>query len=178
MINRKGNPMRLHALIAAALLCAAPAFAHQGVHIENPYARTNGGIGASGAIFLEIVNHADTDERLIGVASDVAEKVEMHTHTESADGVMQMSAVPKGFPIAALQGHALKRGSDHIMLMGLKQDLKDGDIVHLTLTFEHAGVVEVDVPVDNARKPAAMGDMQGMDHSKMDHDSMEAAPAN
>ncbi len=168
--------MRLQSLIAAAaIFCAAPAFAHQGVHIENPYARTNGGIGASGAIFLEIMNHADVDDRLIGVASDVAEKVEMHTHTESADGVMSMDAVPKGVPVAALQSHALQRGGDHIMLMGLKQDLKDGDTIHLTLTFEHAGVVEVDVPVDNARKPAAaaMGDMQGMDHS-----SMEPAPAN
>ncbi len=171
--------MRIQSLIAAAaIFFAAPAFAHQGVHIENPYARTNGGIGASGAIFLEITNHADADDRLIGVGSDVAEKVEMHTHKQSADGVMQMMAVPEGFPVAALQGHALKRGGDHIMLMGLKQDLKDGDIIHLTLTFEKAGVVEVDVPVDNARKPDAMGDMQGMDHSKMGHGSMEPAPAN
>ncbi|MDZ4310071.1 MAG: copper chaperone PCu(A)C [Cypionkella sp.] len=172
--------MRLVSLIAAAVLCAAPAFAHDGVHIENPYARTNGGVGTSGAIFLEISNHADVDDRLIGAASDVADKVELHTHKQSADGVMQMLAVPEGFPITALQGHALKRGGDHIMLMGLKQDLKDGDIIHLRLTFEHAGVVEVDVPVDNARKPGAagMGDMQGMDHSKMGHGSMEPAPAN
>ena len=173
--------MRIQALIAAALLCAAPifataAFAHQGIHIETPYARTNGGIGATGAIFLEIMNHADTDDRLIGVASDVAEKVELHTHKASADGVMSMSAVPEGVAVAALQGHSLKRGGDHIMLMGLRQDLKDGDIIHLTLSFEHAGEVKVDVPVDNARKPdaaAPMADMPGMDHS-----TMEAAPNN
>lgn len=174
--------MRLHAFIAAAILCAAPAFAHQGVHIENPYARTNGGIGASGAIFLEIMNHADSDDRLIGVASDVAEKVELHRHKESADGVMSMNAVSEGVAIPALQGHALKRGGDHIMLMGLRQDLKNGDVIHLMLSFEHAGVVEVDVPVDNARKPEAavdpMADMQGMDHSKMGDSSMEPAPAN
>lgn len=175
--------MRLQSLItAAAIFLAAPAFAHQGVHIENPYARTNGGIGASGAIFLEIMSHADTDDRLIGVASDVAEKVELHTHKQSADGVMSMSAVPEGVAIPALQGHSLKRGGDHIMLMGLRQDLKNGDVIHLTLTFEHAGVVEVDVPVDNARKPEAaadpMADMPGMDHSKMDHGSMEPAPVN
>lgn len=174
--------MRIHSLIAAAAIFlaapifAAPAFAHQGIHIENPYARTNGGIGATGAIFLEIMNHADTDDRLIGVASDVAEKVELHTHKASADGVMSMSAVPEGVAIAALQGHSLKRGGDHIMLMGLRQDLKDGDVIHLTLSFEHAGEVKVDVPVDNARKPEAaepMPDMPGMDHS-----TMEAAPSN
>lgn len=173
--------MRIYSLIAAAIffaapIFAAPAFAHQGIHIENPYARTNGGIGATGAIFLEIMNHADTDDRLIGVASDVAEKVELHTHKASADGVMSMSAVPEGVAIAALQGHSLKRGGDHIMLMGLRQDLKDGDVIHLTLSFEHAGKVKVDVPVDNARKPEAadpMDHMQGMDHS-----TMEAAPSN
>lgn len=171
--------MRLQSLIAAAaIFLAAPALAYDGVHIDNPYARTNGSIGASGAVFFEIINDADVDDRLIAVASDVAEKVEMHTHQQSADGVMQMSAVPEGFPVAALQGHALKRGGDHIMLMGLKQNLKDGDAIHLTLTFEHAGVVEVDVPVENARKPDAMGDMQSMDHSKMGHDSMEPAPSN
>ena len=173
--------MRIQSLIAAAaIFLAAPAFAHQGVHIENPYARTSGGIGGTGGIFLEITNHADVDDRLIGVASDVAERVEMHTSTESAGGVMSMNAVPEGFPVPALQSHALKRGGDHIMLMGLHQKLKNGDVIHLTLTFEKAGVVEVDVAVDNARKPdtAAMGDMQGMDHSKMGHGSMEPTPSN
>lgn len=182
--------MRIQSLIiAATIFFAVPAFAHDGVHIENPYARTNGGIGATGAVFFEVMNHADVDDRLIGVASDVAEKVEMHTHKQSEGGVMQMMAVPEGFAIAALQGHALQRGGDHIMLMGLKQDLKDGDIIHLTLTFEHAGVVEVDAAVDSTRKPgamgkpAAMGDMEGMDHSTMghgtmDHSTMETAPAN
>lgn len=173
--------MRLQALIAAVLLFAAPifaapAFAHQGVHIENPYARTSGGIGGTGGIFLEITNHADVDDRLIGVASDIAERVEMHTSTASEGGVMSMDAVPEGFPVAALQSHALKRGGDHIMLMGLHQKLKNGDVIHLTLTFEKAGEVKVDVPVDNARKPSAAaaqtGDMEGMDHSTMQ------APAN
>jgi copper(I)-binding protein len=55
------------------------------------------------------------------------------------------------------------RGGDHIMLMGLTRAFKDGDMIHLTLTFEHAGVVDVDVPVDNARTGAPM------DHSKMNH---------
>ena len=173
--------MRLQALItAAAIFLAAPALAHQGVHIENPYARTNGGIGANGAIFLEMTNHADTDDRLIGVASDVAEKVEIHTHKQAADGVMTMSAVPEGVAIPALQSHSLKRGGDHIMLMGLRQDLKDGDMIHLILTFEQAGEVKLDVPVDNARKPdaAPTAEMPGMDHSTMDHSKMAPAPAN
>ena len=68
---------RFQTLLAAAatLIALAPAaFAHDGVHIENAYARTMGGVGASGAVFLEINNHADVDDRLIDVKSDVAER--------------------------------------------------------------------------------------------------------
>jgi copper(I)-binding protein len=163
---------RFQTLLAAATAAffALPALAHDGVHIENQYARSMGGIGASGAIFMEITNHADVDDRLIDAASDVAQKVELHTHKEDANGVMQMLHVPEGFPIAALQGHDLKRGGDHVMLMGLTRELKDGDMVHLTLTFEHAGVVEIDVPVDNARKDGMAQDMGAMNGAAKGHD--------
>lgn len=171
---------RFQTLLAAATAAclALPALADDGVHIENQYARSMGGIGASGAIFMEIANHADVDDRLIGVASDVAQKVQLHTHTEDANGVMQMQHVPEGFAIAALQGHALKRGGDHVMLMGLTRALKDGDSVHLTLTFQHAGVVEIDVPVDNARKDGMAHDMGGMDGNAHSGHTMDATDSN
>lgn len=157
-------------LAAAATLIALPAFAHDGVHIENPYARTMGGIGASGAVFFEITNHADVDERLLDAKSDVAQKVELHTHKDDGNGVMQMLHVPEGFAIPALGSHALQRGGDHVMLMGLTQELKDGDMVTVTLVFEHAGEVVIEAPVDNARK--AMGGMEG---HQMQHGQTEAS---
>ncbi|MGV8951314.1 MAG: copper chaperone PCu(A)C [Cypionkella sp.] len=166
------NRFQLFVAAAAATLLAMPALAHDGVHVTDPYARVNGGIGATGAIFLQIENHADVDDRLLDVKSDVAEKVELHTHIATADGVMQMRHVPEGFPITALQGLSLERGGAHIMLMGLKSALKDGDVIPVTLIFEHAGEVQVEVPVDNARKPGAMGAM------KMDHSAMTPAPSN
>ena len=81
----------------------------------------------------------------------------MHTHSQNADGVMTMPAVPEGFPITAGGELVLERGGDHVMLMGLTRALKDGDMINLTLTFEHAGDVVVDVPVDNDHKAAAAG---------------------
>lgn len=155
-------------LAAAAALIALPAFAQDGITINNAYARAT---GMAGGVFMEIVNDSDTDDRLVSASTDVAEKVELHTHIAGADGVMQMVAVPEGFAIAAKQGHALARGGDHVMLMGLTHKLVDGEIVTLTLTFEHAGEVIIEVPVDNARKPEAMGAMDGMGHDM-------AAPAN
>lgn len=158
---------------AAAVLFALPAFANEGLQVSDPYARSMGGIGASGAIFLQIANPTDADDRLVSAASDVADKVELHTHIAGADGVMQMVAVPDGFPVPAQEGHSLQRGGDHIMLMGLTRALKDGDLISVTLTFEKAGEVVVEVPVDNARKPDAMG--MGMGHK---HGNMPAAPSN
>lgn len=148
----------LATLVALVALVALPAFAHDGVHINDAYARSNGGVGGSGAIFFIVDNHQIEDDRLILVASDAAELVQLHTHIAGADGVMQMREVRDGFVIPANGEHALARGGDHVMLMGLKAALKNGDIIKLTLTFEKAGVVEVEVPVDNARKAdAAMG---------------------
>lgn len=142
---------------AAATLFALPVLAESAVQIDNPYARTMGGIGTSGAVFLEITNHAEADDRLLDAKSDVAEKVELHTHKDAGNGVMQMVHVPEGFVIPAMGTHALQRGGDHVMLMGLKQELKDGDIVTVTLVFEKAGEVVVEAPVDNARKADGMG---------------------
>jgi copper(I)-binding protein len=180
--------MRIKSFVAAAaLLFAVPAFAHDGVMINDAYARTNGASGATGAIFMEIQNHSDTPDQLIAVASDIAEKVELHTHVESADGVMQMNAVPQGFEIEPLMTHKLQRGGEHIMLMGLKRDLKDGDTFSLKLTFKHAGDMTIEVVVDNARKPAAMGNMGNMgggtmenmeDMPGMTHGTPDAAPSN
>ena len=157
------------AATAAALglaLAALPAAAHDGVHINQPYARLS---AQSGAVFMVIVNHAAGDDRLVAAAApDVAQAVELHTHKEDANGVMQMMAVPEGFVIPGHGEHALARGGDHVMLMGLKQKLKDGDSFTMTLTFENAGEITVDVPVDNNRDSAdAMPgmDMQGHDHS-------------
>ncbi len=155
---------RFKMLLAVALIglpfMTLPAHAHNGVHIVDAYARVT---GTSGAIFFTIENHQDDDDRLLSVTTDAAEMAGLHTHIAAADGVMKMREVTEGFFIRAYGDHALIRGGDHIMLMGLTRAFKDGDMIHLTLTFERAGVVDVDVPVDNARADAPM------DHSKMKH---------
>jgi copper(I)-binding protein len=147
--------------LATLTLTALPAFAdHEGLHINSPYARVSTENAQSGAIFFEIENHGDAD-RLIGAASDVSEKAELHTHLEDANGVMQMIQIEGGIEIPAHGGHALARGGDHVMLLGLTRSLKQGDMINLTLTFEQAGDVLVQVPVDNERK--AEGGHEGHD---------------
>ena len=71
--------------------------------------------------------------------------VELHTHLHD-NGVMRMHQVPESV-IPAQQKVALQPGGLHIMLIDLKAPLKVGDTVPLTLRFETAGSVQLDVPV-------------------------------
>jgi copper(I)-binding protein len=154
------------AALAAALSLSLPATAEEhpgGMHVHDVYARSMGQVGASGAVFFMMHNNSATDDRLLSASADVAERVELHTHKEDANGVMQMLHVEEGFPLAAGEMHELARGGDHVMLLGLTRELKDGDSFPLTLTFEQAGEITVEAVVDNARKP---GDgMMDHDHS-------------
>lgn len=163
------------AAAAAAFSLAAPALADDAmtshpdgmIHVHDAYAR-NSGVG-SGAVFFTIHNNTQTDDRLVGARTEVAERAELHTHVEE-DGVMKMVAIEGGIALPFGEMHELKRGGDHVMLMGLKQELKDGDSFPLTLVFEHYPEMTFDVVVDNARKPEAAAldgeaAMEGMDHS-------------
>lgn len=167
----------LSAATALALSLAAPVLAQEhpeGMHIHDVYARSNGAEGGSGAVFFMIHNNTDTDDRLIAAATEVAERAELHTHVESADGVMQMVQIEGGITLPAGEMHELARGGDHVMLMGLTRALKDGDSFPLVLTFEKAGEITVEATVDNARKPGE-GGMDHMDHSGHDMQHGDAA---
>jgi len=108
---------------------------------------------------------------LIGASSDVADKVELHSHTSDDNGVMRMGEIEGGVAIAADDMHAFKRGGDHLMFMGLKGPLEQGAMVPVTLEFEKAGAVEIEVMVDQDRKPNH-GKMKH-DHGDMDHTGHE-----
>jgi copper(I)-binding protein len=147
---------------AAAALFAMPAFAYDGFAVRDAYARVSTPSSLTGAAFLVLENHQAIDDTLIAVRSDTAVRVELHTHIEDENGIMRMMEIESGITIAAGGEHALDRGGDHIMFMGLAGRWAQGDIVHVTLVFEHAGELEIDIPVDLARQPA-----QGM------HDTMQ-----
>ena len=122
-----------------------------GVVIDDIYARANGLSAKAGAAFMVIKNFTDEDGRLIGASTDVAMKAELHTHTVDASGLTVMGPLEGGLAVPAHSSVALKRGGHHVMMMGLKRPLNDGDMITLTLIFEKVGKVTVDVPVDLKR---------------------------
>lgn len=160
--------LALTAGLLAALITPAWAETTKSITIEDAYARVSSPNAKVGAIFFEIENTGDVADRLIDAKSEVAARVELHTHKEAEGGVMQMLHVPEGFVVPAEGHHHLKRGGDHVMLMGLHQGLKDGDLVPLTLVFENAGEITLDVAVDLNRAPEA-GAHGSHSHSADDH---------
>ncbi len=136
---------------AAVILSAGASMAADGIRIEDPYARAAGKNAKAGAAFMIVHNDSDAADRLVGVHTDIAARAELHTHAENADGVMQMLHIEEGFVIPAGESHALKRGGDHVMLMGLNQTFEQGGTVPVTLVFENAGEIHLDIPVDLER---------------------------
>ncbi len=154
-------------LVAAfiALITALPALA-QDITVVDAYARSASPMAKTGAAFLVIENNTGAADRLIGVASPAAKLVQLHAHVENEQGVMSMKHVKEGFALPAGGMIMMQRGGGHVMFMGLTAPFEQGKMVPLTLIFEKAGEVEVDVPVDLERKPGEGGlDMNGM---KMD----------
>lgn len=154
---------RFAAASVAALLTTS---AMAEITIEDPYARASTMMSKSGAIFMVVHNSGDTDDRITAAKVNVAERTELHTHKEDANGVMRMMEVEEGFVVPAGGKHVLARGGDHVMMLGLTESLEQGDTVTLILTLEQAGEITVDVPVDLNRKPT-----HGGGHGHMNHGS-------
>lgn len=101
--------------------------------------------GVTSAIYVEIDNRGGTPDRLRKVESDAAQAAELH-QTQEENGMMLMKPV-SAIDIPANGSARLEPGGFHIMLIGLKRDLKVGDQITLTLTFERSGPRTVSVTV-------------------------------
>jgi hypothetical protein len=148
--------------IFGALLIAAPfiAYAEQnGVQVVHAWSRATIP-GQTGVIYLTI-NDTGAPDRLTSVASPVAASAALH-ESFSENGVSKMREVA-GLAVSPGTPVTLAPGGYHIMLMGLKQPLKQGDAFPVTLTFEKAGPVTATVTVEKpgAGAPSAGDAMRG-----------------
>ena len=140
---------------AASLLIAGSAMAQTAqVEVDNAWARATPGKAENGAAYLTLVS--PSGDRLTSVSTPDAQKAELHNMTMEG-GVMQMRPLA-GVDLPAGQKVTLKPGGMHIMLVGLRQPLKQGDTFPLTLSFEKAGRKEVTVAIQG---PGAMGPQAG-----------------
>ena len=145
--------LRILLAVMAALTLAVPTAQAHGTQqgsllIDHAWARDTGGRTGAGAAYMKIVNESGKTERLIGASSPAANVVELHTHMRDGD-IMRMRQVDN-IEVEAGQSVDLKPGGLHVMLIGLTGPLEEGSSFPLTLTFEHAGEVTVQVKVESA----------------------------
>jgi hypothetical protein len=119
------------------------------IAVTEPWSRETAEGQNAGGGFMTIANTGTAADRLIGGSTPVAGRVEIHTMTMEND-VMRMRQLADGLEVPAGGEVTLRPGSFHVMLMDLKQPLKAGDKVPLTLTFAGAGTLETELVV----KPA------------------------
>ncbi|WP_417596232.1 copper chaperone PCu(A)C [Oceanospirillum sp.] len=133
----------LTALVFA--LITPMAMAASTVDVKNPYARAVPPGQSNSAIFMMLENKSAKEVRLIRAQSSVADAVELHTHTMD-QGVMKMRQVSE----IAIPGNGmahLKPGGHHIMLIGLKQNLFEGQKISVKLYFSNGSMSVVSMPV-------------------------------
>lgn len=138
-----------HALERPATLiriAGEPAATAGSIRIQQPFARATP--AKVGGAFMVLQNGGSAADRLLKAESPIAADVELHTHVKDGDA-MRMRQVD-GIPVPAGGAAKLEPGGYHVMLIGLKQPLKEGMHFPLTLTFEKAGRVTVEVPVQKA----------------------------
>ena len=130
----------------AAFLAVAPVPpAHaRDIVVSDAYARATIAAVKNGAVYLRISNSGEAD-RLRSAATAAADRAEFHMHGND-NGIMSMKEV-KCLAIPAGGTVTFAPGSLHVMLLGVKSPLVEGNEIDLTLTFDNAGEVKVNVPV-------------------------------
>ncbi len=146
--------MTLRSLVlaaAASALLAVPAIAHDykvgTLEIGHPWTRATPPTAPSGGGFLSVTNKGTAPDRLVAARSGVSDRVEIH-EMKMDGNVMRMRELDKGLEIPAGATVMLKPGGFHIMFMGLKAPFVRDAKVPLTLVFEKAGSLDIELDVE------------------------------
>ena len=134
----------MRVLIVAALTVMLPLAAHAEVVVSDPWARASILASRPGAAY--VTAESDEDDRLIGASTPIADRVMIHAVETDANGVGRM-VHRETLDLLAGEAVNFAPGGMHLMLMDLSEKLVEGTIFPLTLHFEAAGEVTVDVPV-------------------------------
>ena len=159
--------MLKHALAVAALLLPAVfAHAHEytvgDLHIAHPWSVQLPPNAPNVAAYFVVHNNGNTDDRLLSAESPISDDTQLHAHAMSAAGAMRMQQVPN-VVVPAGKDLVFAPSAYHVMLMQPKDRslLTDGQRFPLTLRFEKAGPVTVQVAV---RKAPPTGQPQAHQH--------------
>lgn len=162
----------MRAVLAGGLMTmlAGPALAHEyrlgSLEIAHPWARATAPGQPVAAGYLAVTNNGAEADRLVSVETPIARAAELHDMAIE-NGIMKMRQVQGGIELPAGETVELAPGGLHVMILGPKDPLVAGERVPLSLVFEKAGTIEVELAVE---KPAAQADDHGDHGDHHDHD--------
>jgi copper(I)-binding protein len=157
--------MKLLNILILSVLTASFLFAcqSQGGEIEAHEVWSRPAVnGGNGAVYMVIHNHTRRPDQLIGAESAVAQTVELHKSEVNDQGVMVMLK-QDAIDLPADGEIIMQPGGYHIMLLGLKQDLKVGDTFEVVLKFRSHPDLRLQVTVKE-------GGGMDMQHGGGEHD--------
>jgi periplasmic copper chaperone A len=126
------------------------------ISIGHIWARATAPGMTTAAVYVPLLNTGKEPDQLIGASSDLADKIEIHQDSNEND-IAKMQKLNEitlepGKPVS------LRPGGMHFMVIGLKKQLKEGEMFPMTLQFEKAGTAKVDAMIE------AAGAMSGNSH--------------
>jgi periplasmic copper chaperone A len=133
------------------------------VVVQQPWARATPGGAKTGAAYMTLINNGASADRLLSATTLLADQIQFHKETED-NGVSRMREV-RNIELEPGAKIVFKPGEMHMMLVGLKQPLIEGQALSLTLQFEKADNIVVTMPIEK------VGAMHREDMGTMMHDS-------
>ncbi|MEX6633980.1 copper chaperone PCu(A)C [Hyphococcus lacteus] len=134
-------------------LSSATALAHEftqgGILVEHPWARPTHAKTVPAAVYFNVVNKGEGPDRLLSVTTTRAKNVEVHKTMIDDKNIARMRPVVDGLTIPAGATVSMETGSYHVMLIGLDAPLKAEERFPVTLTFEKAGEIDVEIVVED-----------------------------
>ena len=155
------------------LLLGAASLMASSLMVKNAYVRATPPMMKNSGAFMMVMNKTDKNVSIVSAKSDVAKKVELHTH-ENVNGMMKMYQVEK-VDVNANAHVMFKPGGFHVMFLGLNKGLKEGESVDFTLVLSNGEEIKVNAPVKKAMSGMKHGNMNKMNHgnmNKMNHGKM------
>lgn len=125
------------------------------IMVHDSWARASIGNAPNSAAYMTLMNHGEVADKLIAVETALARAAELHNHIME-DGIAKMRRV-EAIDVNPSEPASLEPGSLHVMLMGLTEKLEAGGVLPLTLTFENAGEVTLEVPIIGLRDAKKRG---------------------
>jgi copper(I)-binding protein len=175
-LNRNTLELIMKKIIFACALTLAASTAMAKVTVSEPWIRATVAQQPTAGAYMQL--HSSANARLVSVQSPLGAKVEVH-EMSMQDNIMRMRQVD-GLALPAGKTVELKPGAYHLMMTGLKHELKAGDHVPMTLTIEQDGkreTLSLDVPVraltGKAMQQSAHEHMHSSEHGSMDMGTMK-----